>query len=155
MTLEERSGAESSRTMDNYEKGETVEKENNHREPFQHVSALRDDTPVITVRGGSKIQSLVDVALSKLRENIPEQQKFVIFYGSGPAINKTISCVEIFKRRVKDLYQINKLGFEEVEEIWNPKIEGLNVLKVSRKIPALHVLLSKVPLPKDEPGYQQ
>ena len=49
--------------MENYEKGDTVEEELDHREPFAHTFQLPLDVLTVKVRGGSKIQALIDVAL--------------------------------------------------------------------------------------------
>ncbi|OQV12191.1 putative Ribonuclease P protein subunit p25-like protein [Hypsibius exemplaris] len=144
--------------MENFEKGETVEVELDHFEPFAKfivLPALPEDVLLFKVRGGSKIKDLMEAAIRGMNDN-PKNHRFIIFHGTGPAINKVISCVEILKRRVKDpLQQITKLSHQEVQELWNPKLEGLNVIKVSRKIPAIHILLSKDPLNPDEPGFQK
>ena len=34
--------------------------------------------------------------------------------GSGDALNKVVACAEIIKKRFKNLYQINKIGFEKL-----------------------------------------
>jgi hypothetical protein len=52
--------------MENFEKGETVEIEPDHREPFSKILALPEDVLTIKVRGGSKIQALIDVAIHGL-----------------------------------------------------------------------------------------
>ncbi|GAU93012.1 hypothetical protein RvY_05012 [Ramazzottius varieornatus] len=141
--------------MENYQKGETVDKDIDHNLPFSKCGAdLTSNVLLITVRGGSKIQTLLDVALQGMNDP-SRNHRHVVFFGEGPAIGKTISCVEILKRRIKHLHQINKVSFHEIDEIWNPKLEGLKPLKVARKVPMIHVLLSKDPLNQSEPGYQQ
>ena len=46
-------------------------------------------------------------------------------------------------------YQQTKLQYVRIEEYWEPTVEGLERLKVNRDIPAMHILLSKDPLPDD------
>ena len=40
-----------------------------------------------------------------------ENTKYIIFTGSGPAISKTITCVEIVKRKMKTLHQITRIFY--------------------------------------------
>ncbi|XP_071811592.1 ribonuclease P protein subunit p25-like protein isoform X4 [Apostichopus japonicus] len=89
------------------------------------------------------------------REFAKAERRLITFSGSGEAVNKVISCVEIMKRKHKDpLHQINKIFFKMKEDIWEPKEEDLDRLKVTRHIPAISVLLSKDPIDVNEPGYQ-
>jgi hypothetical protein len=53
--------------MENFEKGETTEIElPDHREPFVKILSLPEDFLLVKVRGGSKIQTMVDVAIHGL-----------------------------------------------------------------------------------------
>ncbi|KAJ8004889.1 hypothetical protein DPEC_G00140980 [Dallia pectoralis] len=80
----------------------------------------------------------------------------IVFTGTGKGVSKTITCVEILKRRVKGLHQQTKLLFSKVLEVWDPlePAAGLDSLNVNRNIPAIWVLLSKDPLDSSLPGYQ-
>ncbi|XP_052811711.1 ribonuclease P protein subunit p25-like protein [Mya arenaria] len=131
--------------MENYEKGEVKEVEDS---PVFH---LGESDVFMRVSGGSKIRNVMGYAMKKIKE--PEVKQ-VCWTGSGKAITKTVSCVEIMKRKVKGLHQVTKLRYRRVEEYWEPKLEGLERLKVNRDIPAISILLSKEPLDKNEPGYQ-
>jgi len=44
--------------------------------------------------------------------------------------------------------------YHRCEELWIPKLEGLDQLKIVRNIPAIHILLSRKPLDAQEAGYQ-
>ncbi|XP_029437270.1 ribonuclease P protein subunit p25-like protein isoform X2 [Rhinatrema bivittatum] len=135
-------------TMENYRKTKVVEK------PFlSPFTDLPQDTTDMKVRDGSKIRNLMGYAISKM-ESDPVRQ--ILFSGFGKAVSKTITCVEIMKRKVKGLHQITKVVFRQIEEMWEPIVPeaGLDSLTVKRNIPAIYVLLSKDPLNTQEPGYQ-
>lgn len=80
----------------------------------------------------------------------------MVFSGTGKALGKTLTCVEIMKRRVKDLHQITRIFYRPSEEIWEPIVPeaGLDPLTVKRNCPSVCVLLSKDPLDAAQPGYQ-
>ncbi|XP_067649379.1 ribonuclease P protein subunit p25-like protein isoform X2 [Haliotis asinina] len=133
-------------TMENYVKGET--REVDEPSPF---SALDDNVVEMRVSAGSKIRNIMGYAIKRMKEPDIKQ---ITWNGSGHAVNKTISCAEIMKRKVKGLHQITKIRFRRIEEYWEPKMEGLERLKVNRDIPAVSILLSKEPLDTSQPGYQ-
>jgi len=105
----------------------------------------------MTVKAGSKMKNILGYAIKNFQ--VPEA-KCIVFSGSGQAIIRTISCAEIMKKKFKNLHQINKIEYVVCEEMWEPKIEDLDRLKVKRDIPAMHILLSKVAQDTNEPGYQ-
>ncbi|XP_053313957.1 ribonuclease P protein subunit p25-like protein [Spea bombifrons] len=134
--------------MENYKKVKTVEKE-----LAAPVQGLPADVIEMKVKDGSKIRNLMGFAVGKMES---ESVRQIAFSGSGKALGKTITCVEIMKRRLKDLHQITKICFRQTEEIWEPIVPevGLDPLTVKRNSPAIFVLLSKDPLDAAEPGYQ-
>ncbi|XP_042311288.1 ribonuclease P protein subunit p25-like protein isoform X3 [Sceloporus undulatus] len=134
--------------MENYRKSKTVEKPS----PLPFTN-LPSDIIEMKVKDGSKIRNLMGYAFGKMESDAMRQ---VLFSGAGKAISKTITCVEIMKRRMKSLHQITKVFFRQTEEIWDPIVPeaGLDPLTVKRNIPAICVLLSKDPLDTKEPGYQ-
>ncbi|XP_074850531.1 ribonuclease P protein subunit p25-like protein isoform X3 [Carettochelys insculpta] len=134
--------------MENYKKAKIVEKPSPI--PF---SDLPSDIIEMKVKDGSKIRNLMGYAIGKMELDSVRQ---MLFTGSGKAVSKTITCVEIMKRRLKGLHQITKVLFKQTEEIWEPIVPeaGLDALTVKRNIPAICVLLSKDALDPQEPGYQ-
>ncbi|XP_036258421.1 ribonuclease P protein subunit p25-like protein [Molothrus aeneus] len=134
--------------MENYKKTKIVEKP--CPLPF---TDLPTDIIEMKVKDGSKIRNLMGYAMSKMEQDSVRQ---ILFTGSGKAVSKTITCVEIMKRRLKELHQITKVLFRQIEEIWEPIVPeaGLDALTVKRNIPAICVLLSKDALDPQEPGYQ-
>ncbi|XP_064614194.1 ribonuclease P protein subunit p25-like protein [Liolophura sinensis] len=133
--------------MENYEKGET-RKVSEDCLPL----ALDNNTVAMKVNYGSKIRNLMGFAMKKIKEpDVP----CITWEGSGNAISKTVTCAEIMKRKVQGLHQFNYARYRRIEEYWEPKLEGLDRLKVNRDIPVLTVVLSKVPLQLTNEGYQK
>ncbi|XP_063813567.1 ribonuclease P protein subunit p25-like protein [Pseudophryne corroboree] len=134
--------------MENYKKVRVEEKP--VERPF---AVLSPDIIEMKVKDGSKIRNLMGFAISKMES---ESVRQIMFSGTGKALSKTITCVEILKRTVKDLHQITKILYRPTEEIWEPIVPevGLDPLTVKRNRPSICVLLSKDPLGATEPGYQ-
>lgn len=146
--------------------------------PFAGLPA---DTPQVRVKDGSKIRNLMRFALSRMeaedkgaqpemvegeeerREVVESRQgargnSAIIFTATGKGVAKAITCAELVKRRVKGLHQLTRLQHAVVMEEWAPlePAAGLDSLHVSRKLPAIWILLSRVLPPEgaDQPGYQ-
>jgi len=131
--------------MEHYTKGVVVKKEN----PI--VMTTQGGVEHMRVTNGSKIRNLLGYALKKIRD---EKIRQMVWSGNGEAISKVLSCTEIMKSRVKGLHQITKLDYLEIEEYWEPTLEGLERLKVKRDVPVISVLLSKDEPNTSDPGYQ-
>uniref|UniRef100_A0A8D0GYV0 Ribonuclease P/MRP subunit p25 like n=1 Tax=Sphenodon punctatus TaxID=8508 RepID=A0A8D0GYV0_SPHPU len=134
--------------MENYKKSKVVEKES----PLPFTD-LPSDIIEMKVKDGSKIRNLMGYAIAKMESDSVQQ---ILFSGSGKAVSKAITCVEIMKRRQKGLHQVTKVFFKQTEEIWEPIVPtaGLDNLTVKRNVPAICVLLSKDQLDAQTPGYQ-
>ncbi|KAG7159954.1 ribonuclease P protein subunit p25-like protein [Homarus americanus] len=130
--------------MENYSKGDNVEVELEVSVPGCH-----DNTSKMVVNPNTKMRDILTVALNKFKTE--EQQLWI---GSGPAAVKAVSCVEVIKRRNRNLQQITQLAYKRVEEYWEPKLEGLDRLRVTREVPTVVILLSKQPLDPSLSGYQ-
>ncbi|KAJ8941393.1 hypothetical protein NQ318_011830 [Aromia moschata] len=133
--------------MENYSKGKNVE------EPLERnkipIANLPENFLWMQVRGGSKIRNLLTHALNELPE-----VKSVLWTGFGPSVGKAITCAEIMKRECNNsLHQIARLCFRQVEEYWDPLKPELDQIVVKRKLPMIHILLSKDALNTDELGY--
>jgi len=114
--------------------------------------SLGDESTVqMKVNAGSKVNNLMGFALKKLKD---PTVKRLTWTASGQAVAKAITCAEITKRKVKNLYQITSLKYKRIEEYWEPTTEGLERLKVNRDIPAISILLSKDALDTNQLGYQ-
>ncbi|XP_021933361.1 ribonuclease P protein subunit p25-like protein [Zootermopsis nevadensis] len=141
--------------VENYSKGKNVE------EPLDRDSIPIPDLPTdfiwmqtgllcvptiavildFKVSGGSKMRNLLGYAMKAFKED-----RAIVWSGSGAAMGKAISCVEIMKRRYKQTHQLTKICYRKVEEFWEPQLEELDPLVVVREVPTIHILLSKDPL---------
>ncbi|CAG5132402.1 unnamed protein product [Candidula unifasciata] len=130
--------------MENYTKGES-------RTIYDPPKLQMEGAVEMKVTNGSKIRNIMGFALSSMTNS---NVRHMTWNGTGNAINKTISCVEIMKRKIKGLHQITQVGFLRVEDLWEPTLEGLDTLKVNTNIPAISILLSKDPLDLSNPSYQ-
>ncbi|RUS76702.1 hypothetical protein EGW08_015529 [Elysia chlorotica] len=102
--------------MENYTKGET-------RTVHDPAPLFVEGAVEMKVTNGSKIRNIMGFAMSSIADN---NVRHITWSGSGNAISKTISCVEIMKRKIK----------------------------VNTNIPAISILLSKDPLDTNNPSYQ-
>ncbi|XP_078055999.1 ribonuclease P protein subunit p25-like protein [Mustelus asterias] len=134
--------------MDNYRKIRRTEEDS--PPPF---ADLPPDTVEMRVKEGSKIRNLMGFAMGRMELQGTRQ---IVFSGSGRAVTKTITCVEIMKRRIRGLHQITKLRYKALQETWEPREpgEGTPNLTLLKNVPSICILLSKEPLDPNEAGYQ-
>ena len=104
------------------------------------------------VRSGSKAKNLVQFAMRKLFPSADNSTNVeqVTWNGFGDGISKAIACAEITKRRSAiTFYEHVQIGYKRIEQIWQPvrttSLE-LDTLKVNKDLPAISILLSKIPL---------
>lgn len=163
--------------MENYRKCRTEASP-----PVCPFSNLPPDTPQVQVKDGSKIRNLLRFALSRMesspraaaedegRPDSPEDGGVkslqvapgllpcghIVFTATGKGVSKAITCAEIMKRRVKGLHQLTRLLYTTVAEVWEPleSAAGLDSLSVSRKVPAIWILLCREAPDCSQPGYQ-
>lgn len=137
---------------------------------FKRVSRTEDSSPYpipglaadilhMRVKEGSKIRNLLRFATARIQGGggggiVGSTLRQVVFTGSGRGVTKTITCVEILKRKVGGLHQVSKLYYKTVNEIWESPQQGAPRVPVQTKVPAICILLSKDPLNPTEPGYQ-
>lgn len=118
--------------------------------PFNlHPSCLH-----MQVRSGSKAKNLVQYALRKFSSNEATIEQ-ITWNGYGDGISKAIACAEMTKRRVGiPLNEYVQIGYKRIEDIWKPVHSNveLDTLKVNKDIPAISILLSKIPLVKSNEG---
>ncbi|CAH1646137.1 unnamed protein product [Spodoptera littoralis] len=136
--------------MENYSKGKNVEEElERNKIP---IKDLPENFLWMQVKGGSKMSNLLSHAAGILEDKAATA---VVWTGAGVAISKAISCAEILKRQFSIQHQVTKLSYKNVEEYWEPKIDGLETLVVKRQIPIIHILLSVDAIPDtNQVGYQ-
>ncbi|XP_056907084.1 ribonuclease P protein subunit p25-like protein [Takifugu flavidus] len=120
------------------------------------IPGLAEEILHMRVKEGSKIHNLLRFATARMEAEDANKasQRQVVFSGSGGGVTKTITCVELMKRRIGGLHQVSKLHYKTVTEIWERTQQGVPGLSVKKTVPAIWILLSKDPLDAQEPGYQ-
>ncbi|XP_011159326.2 uncharacterized protein LOC105195567 [Solenopsis invicta] len=95
------------------------------------------------VKSGTKIRNVLCYALKEF----PSYDS-IVWTGTGYAIAKTISCAEIFKRKHEGLHQVTKLCYVNSEK------SKEDIAAETRRIPEIHILLTKNIKDTSELGYQ-
>ncbi|XP_059191978.1 ribonuclease P protein subunit p25-like protein [Centropristis striata] len=136
---------------------------------FRRVSRTEDSSPYpipglaadslhMRVKEGSKIRNLLRFATARMegegKDSTGTSLRQVVFTGSGRGVTKTITCVEILKRKVGGLHQVSKLYYKTINEFWESPQQGVPGITMQRTVSAICILLSKDPLDPKEPGYQ-
>jgi len=132
--------------MDNYVKAEKDEE----FAPEVEIEGALENVTIMRVKAGSKTKNLIQFAEKKIA-----QEPQIMWEGSGDAVHKTITCAEIFKKKFNhSLHQITRLSSTTIVETWNPRLDGLDPMRVKRHLPYVKILLAKDPLSTDANGYQ-
>ncbi|XP_063203433.1 ribonuclease P protein subunit p25 isoform X2 [Chroicocephalus ridibundus] len=136
--------------MENFRKVRTSEEESPL--PFPD---LPPDVVEMKVKEGSKIRNLMNFAMAQMELKGSRQ---IIFSGCGRAVTKTITCVEIMKRKLGGLHQVTKVRYKTLLEVWenqDPLPGGpAQNLTVHKNVPSICILLSRDPLDPNQTGYQ-
>uniref|UniRef100_A0A8C6JQS7 Uncharacterized protein n=1 Tax=Melopsittacus undulatus TaxID=13146 RepID=A0A8C6JQS7_MELUD len=136
--------------MENFRKVRTSEEESPL--PFPD---LPPDVVEMKVKEGSKIRNLMNFAMAQMELKGRRQ---IVFSGCGRAVTKTITCVEIMKRKLGGLHQVTKVRYKTLLEVWEnqdplPGGRAQN-LTVHKNVPSICILLSRDPLDPNQTGYQ-
>ncbi|XP_069722946.1 ribonuclease P protein subunit p25 [Phaenicophaeus curvirostris] len=136
--------------MENFRKVRTSEEE--IPLPFPD---LPPDVVEMKVKEGSKIRNLMNFAMAQMELKGSRQ---IVFSGCGRAVTKTITCVEIMKRKLGGLHQVTKVRYKTLVEVWEnqdplPGSPAQN-LTVHKNVPSICILLSRDPLDPNQMGYQ-
>ncbi|KAJ9165928.1 hypothetical protein P3X46_020739 [Hevea brasiliensis] len=78
----------------------------------------------------------------------------IVFKAMGRAINKTVTIVELIKRRIVGLHQITAIGSTDITDTWEPLEEGLLPLETTRHVSMITITLSMKELNTSSVGYQ-
>lgn len=136
--------------MENFRKVKTSEEE--RPLPFPD---LPSGVVEMKVKEGSKIRNLMGFAMARMES---ENTRQIVFSGYGRAVTKTVTCVEIMKRKLGGLHQVTKVQYKTLVEVWenkDPQPEGqVEHLTVHKNVPSICILLSKDPLDTQQMGYQ-
>ena len=67
---------------------------------------------------------------------------------------KALILIELIKRRIGDLHQLNKIHSMTVVDVFQPTEEGFEQVEQPRRVTCFDCILSKLPLDNADVGYQ-
>ncbi|KAL0347469.1 UNVERIFIED_CONTAM: hypothetical protein Scaly_1762900 [Sesamum calycinum] len=122
---------------------------------YQKVEKPKVETPIdeneIRITSQGRMRSYITYAMTLLQEKDSDE---IVFKAMGRAINKTVTIVELIKRRIVGLHQITTIQSTDITDTWEPLEEGLQTLETTRKVSMVTITLSKKELDKSNIGYQ-
>ncbi|GER33995.1 alba DNA/RNA-binding protein [Striga asiatica] len=122
---------------------------------YQKVEKPRADSQIganeIRITSQGRMRSYITYAMTLLQEKGSDE---IVFKAMGRAINKTVTIVELIKRRIVGLHQITAIQSTDITDTWEPLEEGLQTLETTRKVSTVTITLSKKDLDKTNIGYQ-
>lgn len=124
-------------------------------EKFRLVERPREESAEdeIRVTNQGRVTTYVAYAARLFKD---ENRNTITFRASGLAIPIAVSTIEILKRRVKGLHQLTNIGITTLTDEYEPLEQGLTKRTLTRQVPYLLVVLSKLEsdVDKNAPGYQ-
>ncbi|KAA8528780.1 hypothetical protein F0562_036135 [Nyssa sinensis] len=122
---------------------------------YQRVEKPRVETPIdeneIRITSQGRMRSYITYAMTLLQEKGSTE---IVFKAMGRAINKTVTMVELIKRRIAGLHQITSIGSTNITDTWEPLEEGLLPMETTRHVSMITITLSKNELNTSSVGYQ-
>jgi len=104
----------------------------------------------IRVAVAGKVSSYLGYAFRILNKS---DHKSLTIRATGNAIVKALILIELVKRRIGDLHQLNTIHSMVIEDEFKPKGEGIDSVKQVRRVTALDCVLSKDELDSTQVGY--
>ncbi|MFQ6639453.1 hypothetical protein Gotur_014737 [Gossypium turneri] len=93
---------------------------------YQRVEKPKAVTPIdeneIRVTSQGRMRNYITYAMTLLQEMGSNQ---IVFKAMGRAISKTVTIVELLKKRIVGLHQITSIGSTDITDMWEPLEEGL------------------------------
>ncbi|KAJ7966910.1 ribonuclease P protein subunit p25-like protein [Quillaja saponaria] len=122
---------------------------------YQKVQKPREETPIdeneIRITSQGRMRNYITYAMTLLQEKNANE---IVFKAMGRAINKTVTIVELIKRRIVGLHQNTAIGSTDITDTWEPLEEGLLPLETTRHVSMITVTLSMKELNTSSVGYQ-
>ncbi|XP_073146092.1 uncharacterized protein [Henckelia pumila] len=93
---------------------------------YHKVQKPREETSIgeneIRITSQGRMRSYISYAMNLLQEKGSDE---IVFKAMGRAINKTVTIVELIKRRIVGLHQIIAIQSVDIIDTWEPLEEGL------------------------------
>ncbi|KVI05182.1 DNA/RNA-binding protein Alba-like protein [Cynara cardunculus var. scolymus] len=122
---------------------------------YQKVEKPRAEQAIdeneIRITSQGRMRSYITYAMTLLQEKGSSE---IVFKAMGRAINKTVTIVELIKRRIVGLHQNTSIGSTDITDTWEPLEEGLLPLETTRHVSMITITLSKKELNTSSIGYQ-
>ncbi|VFQ63188.1 unnamed protein product [Cuscuta campestris] len=122
---------------------------------YQKVEKPREVTPIdeneIRITSQGRMRSYITYAMTLLQEKGADE---IVFKAMGRAINKTVTMVELIKRRIVGLHQLTTITSTGITDTYEPLEEGLLPLESTRHVSMITISLSKKELDTKAVGYQ-
>lgn len=83
-----------------------------------------------------------------------DQHSSITIRASNQAIAKAMQIVELIKRKIGNLHQINRIQTIQIVDRYESTVEGLEPQEITRNVTAYDCILSKEPLDTTDIGYQ-
>ncbi|KAI4374896.1 hypothetical protein MLD38_012835 [Melastoma candidum] len=122
---------------------------------YQRVEKPKADVPIdaneIRITSQGRMRSYITYAMGLLQEKDSGE---IVFKAMGRAINKTVTIVELIKRRIAGIHQVTSIGSTNITDTWEPLEEGLLPIETTRHVSMITITLSKNELDTSSIGYQ-
>ncbi|KAI4366289.1 hypothetical protein MLD38_022182 [Melastoma candidum] len=122
---------------------------------YQRVEKPKADVPIdaneIRITSQGRMRSYITYAMGLLQEKDSGE---IVFKAMGRAINKTVTIVELIKRRITGIHQVTSIGSTDITDTWEPLEEGLLPIETTRHVSMITITLSKKELDTKSIGYQ-
>ncbi|XP_057503041.1 glycine-rich cell wall structural protein 2-like [Actinidia eriantha] len=122
---------------------------------YQRVEKPRAETPIdeneIRITSQGRMRNYITYAMTLLQEKGSAE---IVFKAMGRAINKTVTIVELIKRRIAGIHQVTSIQSTDITDTWEPLEEGLLPLETTRHVSMITITLSKEELDTSSVGYQ-
>ena len=124
-------------------------------EAYNKVQQQKEETQEneIRVAVAGQVSSYLGYAFRIL--NPKSEHKSLTIRATGNAIVKALILIELVKRRIGDLHQLNKIHSRELESEEPSKLDENEKIITKRRVTAMDTILSKeAPDDLNQPGYQ-
>lgn len=130
-------------------------KETENKENFERRQQKNKDGQVtaeneIRVQAKGQIKNYLGYAFRILNKTDHRSLKIS---ATGNAIVKALILIELVKRRVGNLYQINHIDSDVIKSVEETKIEDMPKVETKRRVTKMDTTLSKDPLDENDVGY--